>query len=461
VTLYLAFLGTSVLSYFIFINKITRRIKILIHHNIIKYSMILIMLIPLSVKAQVQQSVTRSIRITTDSVSIYFRQGMTRLDLQYMQNESRLASFAQRYKELSSDSSVVVASVTITGCASPESSFSLNQHLAFQRAANIRDYLKHQFGMKDSLIVIIPQGIAWTAVAQSIETLSLMPGRDVILDIIRNTPETIIQNGKCTEPRRMQLMALDGGLTWSYLLKNVFPKMRNSSVKVELDKMIVVKKDTTSPVDSTVSVSPDTISSAITIPVKDEWRRLIFALRSNLLTPGMSIGAEVPIGESWSIGADYYYPWIWRKDDMKNCFQLTFFSGEVRHWFGRHRSFAGSDSCNYVSNQYDHRLLGHSAALYAAWGYYDFGHNWSGHQGNVYSIGADYLYAVPIFKGRLHLEFQLAVGFIHSLAQPYDVKEWGGHLIRRKDVKKDFNYFGPTKIGISIVLPITRKETKR
>src|SRR5574344_849077 len=89
----------------------------LIHHNIIKYSMILIMLIPLSVKAQAQQSVTRSIRITTDSVSIYFRQGMTRLDLQYMQNESRLASFAQRYKELSSDSSVVVASVTIICCA--------------------------------------------------------------------------------------------------------------------------------------------------------------------------------------------------------------------------------------------------------------------------------------------------------------------------------------------------------
>lgn len=173
------------------------------------------------------------------------------------------------------------------------------------------------------------------------------------------------------------------------------------------------------------------------------------AFRSNLLLPLLNVGVEVPVAKHWSIGADYYYPWFWPAPENKDCFELIFVSAEVRYWFNAGRKQQLPDK---------NHLTGHSVAPYAAWGYYDFERNYHGHQGHLWSVGLDYVYALPVAKGKLRMEFQLAVGAIWSpMAQPYNVYEEGGHLIREKGVRKNFNYFGPTKVGVSIVLPLNRK----
>lgn len=180
----------------------------------------------------------------------------------------------------------------------------------------------------------------------------------------------------------------------------------------------------------------------------------VFAFRSNLLVPLMNIGVEVPIGNRWSVGADYYYPWIFR-DLSRNerCFQFLGADLEVRYWLGQ-RHLPGSDNWKY-------RLTGHSIGAFAAAGYYDFGINWTGRQGEFIIGGLDYLYAMPLGKGGVHMEFELGIGYMYSPTTRYVVYVEGGKLFRRDESRDIKSYFGPIKAGVSIVIPIFAKTKAR
>ena len=168
------------------------------------------------------------------------------------------------------------------------------------------------------------------------------------------------------------------------------------------------------------------------------------AVRSNLLVPALNIGIEVPIGTHWSVGADYYFPWVWPKRDNKNCFELLAWGIEGRYWFGRNRTV------------FD-RLQGHSVGVYGYMGYYDFERNYHGHQGEFMNVGVDYTYAMAVGKRKqIHFEFSLGVGYIYSQARKYTVIDAGGPLISDK-ITKEVGFFGPTKANVSLVVPIFQK----
>lgn len=180
-----------------------------------------------------------------------------------------------------------------------------------------------------------------------------------------------------------------------------------------------------------------------------EGKKMLFALRTNMLAiPLANVGVEVPLGRHFSLGADYYYPWIWRPhhteglDYSGSSTELLALDVEARYWFPRDKSTPSQ------------RLLGHSIGTYAAVGYYDFERNASGYQGEFYNIGLDYLFAVPLWEGRLHLEFELGVGYIRSVARPYDNYQEGGKCFRRPGVQQYVNWWGPTRAQISLVVPL-------
>lgn len=166
----------------------------------------------------------------------------------------------------------------------------------------------------------------------------------------------------------------------------------------------------------------------------------IFYLRTNLLAPLTNFGAEYCIDEHWSVAADYYFPWIPRDKSHRNCFQLLGWNVEGRYWFGENRT-------------YEDRLEGHSTGLSLAAGYYDFERNFKGNQGEFVKVGADYTYAMPIFQDKMHLEFTIELGYIYSQMRPYEVFEEGGKAYKL-GYKKNFNWLGPTKAGVSLVVPI-------
>ena len=174
----------------------------------------------------------------------------------------------------------------------------------------------------------------------------------------------------------------------------------------------------------------------------------ILAIRSNLLLPALNVGAELPVGNRSSFAVDHYYPWAWPDKSNKDCFELLGWSAEYRFWFGKER-------------EPSRRLLGHSVALYGSGGYYDFEKDYTGIQGEFFGGGVDYTYAIALGKkGRVNMEFTLAVGYIHANSRKYKVLSDYGPLFK-EDGDILFDYFGPTKAAISIVVPIRKKGGRK
>ena len=167
---------------------------------------------------------------------------------------------------------------------------------------------------------------------------------------------------------------------------------------------------------------------------------MVAAVRSNLLVPALNVGVEVPIGNQWSVGAEYYYPWIWPAKDNRNCFELLAWNIEGRYWFGRERTTS-------------QRLQGHAVGIYGGAGYFDVERNFAGNQGEFANVGVDYTYALSTAKGRLHFEFSLGVGYLYAKARPYYVPVPGGVLLWNKEIRQ-IHYFGPTRLNVSIAVPI-------
>jgi len=225
------------------------------------------------------------------------------------------------------------------------------------------------------------------------------------------------------------------------------------------DSLLSIIRDTPDTVPDTVYVKDTVYLPSPVAPVRadavpyTEGRKLLFALRTNALAiPLANVGIEVPIGQRFSLGMDYYYPWIWRPhhsegvDYSGTANELLALDLEARYWFPGKHSSPGE------------RLLGHSLGVYAAVGYYDFERNASGHQGEFYNVGIDYLFAVALWGGRLHLEFELGLGYIHSVAQPYDNFKGGDKCFRRQGVRENVNWLGPTRAQVSLVLPIYSRK---
>jgi len=240
-------------------------------------------------------------------------------------------------------------------------------------------------------------------------------------------------------------------------LFNPNPNVQKDTVFVERTRVVYVDRE--------VAPRVDTVYVDTTVNRKNYfvWRKPVFmrefedqeeqiivlAPRKNFLAGGLFLnaGVEFPINKHWSVGGDMYWPWFPRFGNMKNCFQLWAFDLEGRYWFNAQPKLQNT------------RLIGHAVGAYTAFGLYDIEKNGTGRQGSFLNVGVDYTWAMPIFNGRVHLEFSLGVGAIISWAQPYDC--YGDNILyKRANVRERILWFGPTRAQVSLVVPIylTRKQ---
>ena len=368
---------------------------------------------------------------------------------------------------LSGDNSSRV--VIIEGSASPVGKESYNISLALRRAEAVRDFLRTIEGAEQIDIRLFSLGEDWATFTREVVANFNHPNRDKVLEIIRSS----LPN----DEKEVQLRNLDAGKTYRELISNHMASARSSAVIhfVELADLLSqpslcdikpqfpalqmqaptlqsLQASQTSQAESAepkstkeTKVADKPASLPIPKPVESYSPRVpIFAVRSNLLVPALNVGVEVPIGNNWSVGADYYFPWLWPNKDNINCFEFLGWGIEGRYWFGKNRT------------AFD-RLKGHSVGLYGYMGYYDFERNYHGHQGEFVNVGLDYTYAMAVGKKKsVHFEFSLGVGFIYSQARKYTVIEAGAPLISDK-ITKHISFFGPTKANISLVVPIFQK----
>ena len=418
-------------------------------------------------------SEVRAQEFTTDTLrlSVFFRRDVSTIDPDYRDNGKNLQAFRDDIDRWLRDSTAIVRTVIVRTSASPEGSTKHNKDLSVWRAQSIDRWLTDSLNLDPVLFRYNPVGEDWEGLERIVRSLD-QPWRDRALDIIVNTPEWVKEGDKIVDSRKSRLMNLDRGEVWWWLEEHVFPDLRSGGGNVSCviyHRVTPARPDTVyvaSPPSDTVFVAgPPVMVEPAEEVNRFEGKKMIFALRTNFLAvPFTNIGVEVPLGQHWSIGADWYSPWIWRQDykfpslrhasdkDARGwAFQFQAADVEVRYWFKN------------TKKQPEQRLLGHSIGLYVAAGHYDFERNWTGHQGEFWNVGIDYLYAVPIFKGRMHMEFELGLGYIHSINTPYECIVHGDVLYRIPGGRKQVNWFGPTRAQVSLVLPIyvkTKRETR-
>ncbi len=393
------------------------------------------------------------------NISIRYENNVALPCWDYADNRRAYEALVEAVKSLASEESNV-RTLVVTGAASPIGNEAYNSRLALRRAEALRDIIANMEGGERLRIHTISLGEDWNSVRKLLEKQYHEKNRDEVLSIVRAD----IPN----DEKERQLQRLDGGRVWRVLVKNFMGPARSVTAVhiVEQDDLVATQelaglKSTIEPLRvemmpvaeslpiarKSVAHSAEIIDEESAIaeqPDAAELRKPVMAVRSNLLVPALNVGFEVPIGRNWSVGADYYFPWVWPKKDNKDCFELLAWGIEGRYWFGKNRTV------------FD-RLQGHSLGLYGYMGYFDFERNYHGHQGEFVNVGLDYTYAIAVGKRKsLHFEFSLGVGYIYSQARKYTVIEDHGVLISDKITKK-VQFFGPTKANISLVVPIFQK----
>jgi hypothetical protein len=181
------------------------------------------------------------------------------------------------------------------------------------------------------------------------------------------------------------------------------------------------------------------------------WSRPLVIIKTNLLydvalTP--HLGVEVPLGERFSIGAEFMRGW-WLKRDWSACWQLEAAALEGRYWFR---------NCTER-----HLLGGWFAGVFAQAGFYDFQLNTSsGIQGECLMAGLSGGYVCPL-GGNWSIAFSLGVGYLLTDYRRYTVAPThdGYELVASAPAMRFRGLPYPIKAGISLQWAITRGKIMR
>ena len=376
----------------------------------------------------------------TEQITLRFRHDRSELDLNYANN-------AIEYSRLRALLALgTITDIDVRGTASPVGTEEYNMRIATRRAESTRRAIEELFQGDSIAINVVSVGEDWDSFTDHVEKHYHRSNRDAVLNILH------ADYPNAEKKRRLWIIDRDN-YTWRYLTHHHMDSSRNAisitvhSVSLALPMpKIFTEKIALTPLEDIDSLSTSAArqSQLVNAPATGVIeRKLVMAARTNLLVPALNIGVEVPIGNRWSVGAEYYYPWMWPAPDNRNCFELLACNIEGRYWFGSNRTIA-------------QRLQGHAIGLYAGCGYYDLEYNYNGYQGEFVNVGIDYTYALPVAKGKLHFEFSLGLGYIYSQARPYLVKNSGGELLWNKRLQ-NVQYVGPTRLNSALTVPIFKR----
>ena len=345
-----------------------------------------------------------------------------------------------------------IDSIVIYSYASPEGPYKTNRRLAKERGERARQYLLEHLpaerNFPDSLIVVNYTAENWDGLYEMVSSRYPYSDKKEVLNLIGRKD---ISNDR----RKELLRKLNGGRPWGYIKAKILPMLRYATWVAEWIHVPGIEESTPSlpvigrqmpaylePLQSGAIIVPEN-SNDIGVDSKT-----ILALKTNLLYDALSLlnfSIEVPLYKD-KLSLLYYhqFPW-WTWGQSSNEYSARFLSigAEARWWF-----------------KPKDRLQGHFLGAYAESGKYDLGYrNKFCYQGEFYSTGLTYGYAMPIGK-LFNLEFSLSAGYASIAYRGYIPSD--DYEILWRDPKKvgRLHYFGPTKAQVSLVLPIKVRTGK-
>lgn len=374
-----------------------------------------------------------------DSVKVYFRVGHRQYDPSLEDNRQKMNQFIAKVNEAAANDNI--ERIEVRGYASPDGTNMANERLAHNRCITIASYIAANTGIDRALIEEYPMGIAWDELRRMVAANPEVPAREKILDILDNTPVWIYDSrGRIVDGRKRQLMNLQGGRPYNWMLANLFPELRNAvAVKLCLKKQpqpVSTQDESTTPADTVIALPDTAVMEPATVPaeqpaaVEYDYNYHNFALKSNLLFDAAlmpNIGLEWLINDKWSVGLEWDVAW-WTFPNDK-VYRIGFISPEVRYHINPRAKWHGL----YVG-------------AFAGAGLYDLRNSTKGHEGEGLMAGLSVGYMWPITK-HLSLDAGAGVGYLRARDKEYQPLD--GHYLYQ--LTKNINYFGPLRLNLSLV----------
>lgn len=373
-----------------------------------------------------------------DTYSLYYYRDRIDLQEDYLDNAVQMF----RIKELL-HRSTRIDSIVIYAYASPEGSPRRNNWLSRKRAQVAKDYVLSQLPNDSVLlpenIILRPMGENWDGLEEELRENYHQPNRDKVLRIMRAKVST--------ETKKWRMQNLDNGYTYNWIIRHHMPALRVATWICVYAPYEALHLDTVPETMAKMEELPLLDSTAL-LPVdlaSTFHRKSTFvALKTNLLydaVTALNVELEVPIGKRFSVMVEDVFPWwSFGPNGNKYCLQMWTMSVEPRWWF-------------YRKGMND-RLQGHFVAPYVMSGKYDL--QWDTsicYRGYGWSAGLTYGYSMPLCKW-LNMEFSMSIGYLNASYQHYQPSPDYEHLYKDPDNAGRLTYIGPTKLKVSLVVPI-------
>lgn len=150
--------------------------------------------------------------------------GQSSINSHFKNNKEELDKIHSVMDKLVNNKHLIITNIKITGLASIEGTYDLNMRLSKNRAKGLESYLIKKYQLPDSLFNTNWVGEDWDGLTKLIEN-SDMVEKGRILQIIHSIG---IFDG-----REKQLMLLDNGKPYRYMLDTYFPLLRKADYTVE------------------------------------------------------------------------------------------------------------------------------------------------------------------------------------------------------------------------------------
>lgn len=367
--------------------------------------------------------------------------------------------------------SLELVCVMIRGAASPEGPTKWNKFLGEHRAEALLKFVQEQ--------MVVPTGDQFNmeVTIEDYRTLCILMRRrgDKDYGYVQAMCDQYLPKNQVAK-LKATLRAARQGTLWLRLFREYFSVLRAARIILFFREPVVAEVDTV-PVPPVVEVPPvpevvdaPYVPTYTLVPVKVARRELL-AVKSNLLfdfayVPGYDRWCPIPnialeyfpLHGHFTFGASLDMPWWQHYHDFK-FFQIRNWQLETRYYFrsgdiasnppGEGAAFRGFYLQGYV----------HAGVFGIC---FDRNRGWVG-EGAGLGVGAGYM--LPLSKdGHWRLEFGAQFGFFRAKYDPYQYEnlinpeyhddryyyKWDGPASAFKRRQYRWNWFGPTRVGISI-----------
>lgn len=165
------------------------------------------------------------------SSNVHFSQSSSEIEVTIGDNDQELEKLAYILEEIKADSDLRLVNIELNGYASPEGSIKRNDEVTLQRLESGKQYIKTRFNIPDSLITVVNHGVAWEELRKLVSN-SNMDYKDDVLAMFDSTQADIWWKNEVADSRNKQMMDIKNGVPYLYMLKSIFPKLRETIITI-------------------------------------------------------------------------------------------------------------------------------------------------------------------------------------------------------------------------------------